>query len=84
MIGIADVCRRSISAVYCYWDPRLARRGLGVFNVLTHISTAAGEGIPYVYLGYLIQDCRKTAYKAGYAPFELLDRRQVWLSRSPV
>ena len=83
MIGIADVCRRSISAVYCYWDPMLAQRGLGVFNVLAHISMAAGEGIPHVYLGYMIRDCRKTAYKAGYAPCELLDGRQVWSSPSP-
>ena len=84
MVAIADICPQSISAVYCYWDPRLAHRGLGVFNVLTHISTAAGEGIPYLYLGYLIRDCRKTAYKAGYAPFEFLDHRQAWSSPLPV
>lgn len=79
MVGIADICRRSISAVYCYWEPKLARRGLGTFNVLTHLALAAEEGIPHVYLGFFIHDCPKTTYKAGFAPFELLSGSREWV-----
>lgn len=73
MVGIADVSRRSISAVYCYWEPALAQRGLGTLNVLTLIAAARAEGVPHVYLGYYVRDCAKMIYKARFRPCEVLD-----------
>jgi arginine-tRNA-protein transferase len=29
-------------------------------------------GLPYLYLGYWIQGCRKMAYKQAYRPLEVL------------
>jgi arginyl-tRNA--protein-N-Asp/Glu arginylyltransferase len=43
------------------------------------MALAAEEGIAHVYLGFSIRDCSKTAYKAGFAPFELLSRSRGWL-----
>lgn len=78
MVGIVDICRTSLSAVYCYWEPALTDRGLGTFNVLSLIDFAAAEGIPYVYLGYHVRTCRKMTYKSLFRPCEELDERGVW------
>ena len=75
-VALLDVLApKAFSAVYCYYDPRLRHRGLGVFAVLTEIAKARQEGIPHVYLGYLIEDNRSMRYKAKYRPHEILDGR---------
>lgn len=40
--------------------------------VLDHIRRAQRKGLPYVYLGYWVADCRKMAYKMRYRPLEAL------------
>lgn len=78
MAAICDVCDESLSAVYCYYDPDLAARGLGTFNVLSHLDFARQEGIPYVYLGFYVRDCAKMRYKAQFRPFEILRNAERW------
>ena len=52
-----------------------ARRGLGTFIILDHITRAAKAGLPYVYLGYWIDGCERMAYKVRYRPLERLTAR---------
>jgi arginine-tRNA-protein transferase len=71
-VAVTDVVNDAMSAVYTFFDPDLAQRSLGVFAILTQIEMARSEGLPWLYLGYWIGNCRKMAYKARYRPLELL------------
>lgn len=77
-IGICDVCSRSLSSVYFYFDPADAARSLGTFGALVELETAAKLGVPHYYLGYWIRDCRTMRYKTSFRPFELLDPDGTW------
>jgi arginine-tRNA-protein transferase len=72
-VGIADVEPEALSAVYCYFEPSLRARGLGVFNVLTLIEECRRRGACHLYLGYYVRACGKMSYKAGYRPCEVLE-----------
>lgn len=71
--GIFDVLREGLSAVYCYFDPELARRSPGTFNVLWLVEEARRRALPWLYLGYYVAGSPTMAYKADFRPHELLD-----------
>ena len=72
-VGIADVEPAALSAVYCYFEPSLAARSLGVFNVLRLVEECRRRGLPHLYLGYYVEACRTMEYKADYRPCEILE-----------
>ena len=59
-----------LSLVYSFYDPEQPVRSLGTLVVLSQIERARALGLPYVYLGYWIEGCRKMVYKARYQPLE--------------
>jgi arginine-tRNA-protein transferase len=71
-LAVTDRVPDGLSAVYTFFDPGLAARSLGVFAVLSQIRRASELGLPYLYLGYWIGNCRKMRYKADYRPLQLL------------
>lgn len=71
MVSLIDQLDSGISAVYAFYDPDLASAGYGVFNVLWQIELCQQLELPYVYLGYYIEDCRKMSYKIHYQPLDL-------------
>jgi arginyl-tRNA--protein-N-Asp/Glu arginylyltransferase len=70
MVSLIDQLNDGISSVYTFFDPDLPTRSLGVYNVMWQVGLAKQLGLPYVYLGYWIKDCRKMAYKTQYQPIE--------------
>lgn len=80
-VGIADVEPRSLSAVYCYFDPERPARGLGTFNVLWLLREARRRGAGHVYLGYYVAGAPTMEYKAGYRPCEVLRADGTWEPR---
>jgi len=72
LIGIAvtDQLEQGLSAVYTFFDPQLTDRAPGVFAILTQIEMARRLALPYLYLGYWIQNCQKMAYKTRFQPLE--------------
>jgi leucyl-tRNA---protein transferase len=74
-VAVTDLLPQGLSAVYTFFEPRLASRGLGTFAVLAQIETARRLGLPYLYLGYWIGACRKMAYKERFRPIEAWDGR---------
>ena len=67
---LMDILDDGLSAVYSYFHTDDIYNGLGNFMVLWTIKKAQEIGLPYVYLGYLIKDCRKMSYKERYGPLE--------------
>jgi len=71
-LAVTDRVPGGLSAVYTFFDPDLQARSLGVFAVLNQIQRAKELGLPNLYLGYWIGNCRKMNYKADYRPLQLL------------
>lgn len=71
MVSLIDQLDNGISAVYAFYDPEPASAGYGVFNVLWQIELCRQLELPYVYLGYYIEQCRKMSYKIRYRPLEV-------------
>ncbi|MBS3964183.1 MAG: arginyltransferase [Methylomonas sp.] len=69
-VAVVDVLDTALSAVYTFFDPLCDKPSPGVFAILWQIEKARTLGLPHVYLGYWIEDCRKMAYKIQYQPLE--------------
>lgn len=69
-VAVYDQLRRGLSAVYTFFDPEFRARGLGVYAVLWEIREARHLGLPWLYLGYWIEQCPKMSYKNQYRPHE--------------
>ena len=64
-----------LSMVYSFYDPdHDTRTGLGNYIILDHIRRAAGEDLPFVYLGYWVDGSARMQYKVRYRPLERLTR----------
>ena len=74
-VALVDVLPRSLSAVYCYYEPASRARALGVYSILRQVELARDRGVPHLYLGYWIEGNRSMRYKANYRPHEILDGR---------
>jgi arginyl-tRNA--protein-N-Asp/Glu arginylyltransferase len=77
-VSVIDVGEDALSSVYCYYDPTLPRRSLGVLAGLWEIETCRRRGVSFWYLGYHVSGCRKMEYKTRFRPHELLGRDGQW------
>lgn len=84
LIGVAIVDRgeRSLSAVYCYYDPGYAALSPGVYSILYQLDLCRRWGLDYLYLGLTVDGCEAMTYKRSYLPHErLVDGRWQRYSR---
>ncbi|KAA1174969.1 arginyltransferase [Marinobacter salinexigens] len=74
LVGLAavDLLDDGLSAIYTIFDPSHEDRSLGTFAVLWQLQEAQRRGLPHLYLGYWIRECRKMSYKTRFRPIEAL------------
>ena len=78
-VAVVDRLDNGLSAVYTFFEPQAAARGLGTLAILWQISEAQRLGLDWVYLGYWIKHCDKMAYKIRFRPHEVfLPERWSW------
>ena len=70
-VAVTDRQEHGLSAIYTFFEPTLDARSLGVQSVLSQIDLARRWQLPYLYLGYWIEECPKMAYKSNYQPAEI-------------
>ncbi|MGH8030414.1 MAG: arginyltransferase [Arenimonas sp.] len=75
-VAVIDAALDALSAVYTWFDPDAATRGLGTFAILTQVELARREEREFVYLGFWIEDHPKMHYKQQFRPIEVLVGRE--------
>jgi arginine-tRNA-protein transferase len=70
-VAVTDMLPDGLSAIYTFFDPEFADRGLGTYAVLRQIQLCQQRNLKHLYLGYWIKDCDKMNYKVDFRPIEL-------------
>ena len=69
-VAVTDLVDGALSAVYTFYDPDQAERGLGTLAVLKQLEWAARDRRAHLYLGYWIAGHAKMDYKRRFQPLE--------------
>lgn len=80
--SVVDILDDGLSAIYTYFSPVEEQRSPGTLAILSLMELARDMGLPYVYLGYWIDGCRKMAYKNRFHPQELFMGNR-WVRNEP-
>ncbi len=71
-VSVVDRIPQGYSAVYTFFAPELPLRSLGTYAILRQVEQARLHGLPYVYLGYWVENSEKMDYKRRFRPLEVL------------
>jgi arginine-tRNA-protein transferase len=70
MVSMIDILDQGISSVYTFFDTSNTSSSYGSFSILWQIQQALELDLPYLYLGYYIENSEKMSYKAKFQPIE--------------
>lgn len=71
-VAVVDVLNNGLSAIYTMFEPGEDKRSLGTYAILWQVEEAHRRGLPHLYLGYWIRQCRKMNYKTRFRPLQQL------------
>ena len=74
-VAVTDRVSTGLSAVYTFYEPDQAGRGLGTLAILRQLEWARREGLRHLYLGYWIDGHARMDYKRRFHPLEAFDGR---------
>ena len=74
-VAVTDRVSAGLSAVYTFYEPDQAGRGLGTLAILRQLEWARREGLQHLYLGYWIDGHARMDYKRRFHPLEAFDGR---------
>ncbi len=69
-VAVADRGDRSLSAVYCCFDPAYARFSPGTYTILKQWQHCLAQDVAHLYLGLYVADSAHLSYKANFVPHE--------------
>ncbi|MDC0073838.1 arginyltransferase [Alphaproteobacteria bacterium] len=77
-VALTDQLQNGLSMVYSFFCPYEDKKSLGTWMILNHIQLAKNNSLSYIYLGYMIDECRKMSYKKDFKPLEIL-KNDKWI-----
>lgn len=69
-VAVADRGERTLSAVYCCFDPAYERLSPGTYAILKQWQFCLTQGIAHLYLGLYVERSQHLSYKARFFPHE--------------
>lgn len=72
IVSVVDIVNDGVSAVYTFYDATETKASYGTFSIVWLAEWSKSLGLPYLYLGYWIQDSQKMAYKQQFKPQQKL------------
>lgn len=69
-VAVTDRGEKSLSAVYCLWDPDYSHLSVGTYSILKQVELCRYWGMRYLYLGLYIGNNEHMKYKARFVPHE--------------
>lgn len=72
MVSVIDELTQGMSSVYTFYDTSVPGSSYGTYGILWQINQVKELKLPYVYLGYFIEDSPKMSYKRLFKPLEAL------------
>ncbi len=72
MVSIIDIIQDGLSSVYTFFDTSVENASYGTYCIMWQLEQAKKLNLPYLYLGYLIKESPKMAYKSEFEPLEIL------------
>jgi arginine-tRNA-protein transferase len=79
MVSVIDEVSDGLSSVYTFYDASQTKASYGTYGILWQVEKAKELQLPFVYLGYYIQESQKMSYKALFKPIEGLVNG-VWMN----
>lgn len=81
MVSIIDILDQGLSSVYTFYNPQ-APGSLGTFGIMWQVQQCQQLDLPWLYLGYWIQQSKKMSYKSRFKPAQYLYNGQ-WEANPP-
>ncbi len=72
IVSVVDMVSDGVSAVYTFYDALETKASFGTYSIMWLAEWTKMLGLPYLYLGYWIEDSKKMAYKQQFKPLQKL------------